>query len=129
MLRKDITMTTKTKPFYTDYKTAATWGSCNLVLCNNLPEIDPSIYDHMKFDYYDNDTDEPLDIYQWYITDLTKWAVEWQQQTFDLKYTYSDLLNCYVLCVCHCGTSWDYVPCEVFSQSWIDVNKDKIFNK
>lgn len=121
-------MTTKQKTFYTDYKTAATWGGCNLVLCNNIAEKDPSIRDNMKFNYYD-ENDDPIEIYQWYITDLNNWAKDWQKQTFDLYYTYSELLDSYILCVPHFGTSWDYVPCEVFSDGWKEVNKDKEFNK
>lgn len=147
----------KTKTFYTDYKTAATWGNCALILCNNIPEIDSSIYDNMRFDYYEKKCpecysdnikelkngykcnnckksfeyphEESLEIYQWFITDLSEWSVEWQEKTFNLKYTYSDLLDCYILCVTHYGTAWDYVPCEVKSQDWINVNKDKEYNK
>jgi len=115
--------------FYTNYQTAATWGNCQLILCNNIVNIDPSIVDNMRFNYYpcDDDgnvSDYPIDIYQWYITDLSDWSVEWQEKTFDLKYTYSDLLDCYILCVDHYGTLWNSVSCEVKSQSWIEVNKD-----
>jgi hypothetical protein len=48
------------------------------------------------------------------------------KKTFDLKYTYSDMLDCYILCVTHWGTSWDYVECEVFSESWIESNPDLV---
>lgn len=118
----------KVKTFYTDYKTAAQWCNCALVLCNNIETIDSSIYDNMRFDYYDKNG-EPTEIYQWYITDLSAWTVEFQEQAFNLKYTYSDLLDCYILCVDHFGTGWDYVPCEVKSKDWIEVNKDKEYNK
>lgn len=117
----------KTKTFYTDYKTASHWQNCSLILCNNLPEVDQSVYDNMRFDYFDED-DNPLEVYQWFITDLSASDVEWMEETFDLHYTYSDLLDCFVLCVLHWGTSWDYVPCEVKSTSWIKVNKDNKYN-
>lgn len=114
----------KTEKFYTDYKTAATWGGCNLVLCNNLPSIDPSVWDNMRFDYYDEENDQFEEVFQWFITDLTDWQVEWQEKTFDLQYTYSDLLDCYILCVMHFGTAWAGVPCEVFSDGWKTANPD-----
>ena len=115
---------TKTKEFYTDYKTAAKWDNCALVLCNNIPEIDPSVYDNADFEW-DDEEGNPVEIMQWYITDLNEWSKEWQEKTFDLKYTYSNLLDCYILCVPHWGTAWDGVPCKVKSQGWIDANKDK----
>lgn len=112
------------KTFYTDYRTAAHWGNTQLIMCNNIPEIDPSVWDNMRFDYYDEETGEYEEIFQWFITDLSEWAVEWQEKTFNLQYTYSDLLDCYILCVTHWGTSWDYVPCEVFSESWKETNPE-----
>lgn len=120
-------MKNEKKAFYTDFKTAATWGSCNLILCNNLPEIDPSVWDNMRFDYYDEESDSYKDIFQWFITDLNEWQVEYQERTFDLQYTYSDLLDCYILCVLHFGTSWRGVECEVYSESWIESNADKAY--
>jgi hypothetical protein len=119
-------MTNKT--FYTDYKTASHWGNCQLIMCNNIADIDPTVWNNMRFDYYDKD-DNQVEIFQWFITDLTDWTVEWNEKTFDLKYTYSELLDKYILCVDHCGTSWDYVPCEVKSQSWIENNKDLKFKR
>ena len=126
---------TKQKTFYTDYYTAAHWGDCSLVLCNKIPEIDPSIWDNMRFNLYEtdeegNESDYPIDIFQWFLTNLNEWEVEWNEKTFpDLKYTYSDLLDCYVLCVDHYGTLWKSVPTPVASQSWIDSNKDKEYKE
>lgn len=120
---------TKNKVFYTDYKTAATWGDASLVLCNKLPDIDNSIWDNARFNMYEtdeegNENDYPIDIYQYFITDLQDWQVEWQEKHFpDLKYTYSDLLDCWILCVDHCGTAWTSVPTET-TKELIDVNPD-----
>ena len=118
----------KQKTFYTDYLTAAKWDNCALVLCNNLPEIDSSIYNNANFEWDDEEGNQVI-IYQWFITDLSEWSKEWQEKTFNLMYTYSDLLDCYILCVPHYGTAWDYVPCEVKSNDWIEVNLDKKYNK
>lgn len=120
-------MKTEKKAFYTDFKTAATWGGCNLILCNNLPEIDSSVWDNMRFEVYNEESDSYKDIYQWFITDLTEWQVEWQEETFDLQYTYSDLLDCYILCVLHFGTPWSGVECKVYSDNWIECNTDKAY--
>ena len=116
-------MTNTKKTFYTDYKTAATWGDASLVLCNKISEIDPSIYDNARFNSYEDEESEyPVDIYQWFITDLSDWQVEWNEKHFpDLKYTYSDLLDCYILCVDHCGTAWTSVPTET-TKELIEIN-------
>ena len=116
---------TKMKEFYTDYATAAKWGGTSLILCNNIAKIDDSIYDNMEFNYF-NENDEPIDIYQWYLTDDNADDVEWKKETFpELLYTYSDLLDCYVLCVNHFGTLWSGVATLVKNPRWIEFNKDK----
>lgn len=53
--------------------------------------------------------DDQVEIYQWYITDCSKWDMEYLRDTFGLLFTYSDMLDCYILCVTHFGTGWDYV--------------------
>ena len=96
----------------TTYKEAVNWLNNSYILCNNIVEIDQSIYDHMNFNFYDED-DLPVDIFQWYITDCSQSDVEYLTKYFDLKFTYSDMLDCYILCVDHFGTSWAYVSCPV----------------
>ena len=106
-------LNTKTKTLYTDYATAAHWGGTQLIMCNNLPEIDPTVWDNVRFNLYDED-DNMVDKYQYFITDLSDWQVQWQEERFpDLKYTYSELLDKYILCVDHWGTAWDYVATDV----------------
>lgn len=117
-------MKTENKTFYTDYYTAAHWGGTALVLCNNIANIDNSIYNNMEFDFFD-ENGEPKDIYQWFITNDTQSDVEWKKQTFpELLYTYSDLLDCYILCVDHFGTIWKGVQTPVTDKDWIEANKD-----
>jgi hypothetical protein len=112
--------------FYTDYATAINWLNTNLILCNNIGDIDQSIYDNMQFNFYDEEEENYTEIFQWYLTDLTQDKIEWLQKTFKgLLFTYSDLLDCYVLCVDHFGTSWKYVAIEVLDKDWIAINKDK----
>ena len=109
---------------YTSYKVATEWLNNSYVLCNNLPEIDPTVWENMTIQFDDDADDEYLDeIFQWYITDCTSNDVDWLKRTFDgLVFTYSELLDCYILCVTHYGTSWDYVPVEVKSNSWWKIN-------
>ena len=100
---------TPTKTFYTTYKEAVNWLGNDFVLCNNIQEIDNSIWDNMEFEYYNEDNDSYTEIYQWFITDCSQSDVEYLQKHFELKFTYSDMLDCYILCVDHWGTGWGYV--------------------
>lgn len=80
----------------------------NLILCNNIPEFDLTIYDNCRFSVYDED-ENPIDIYQWYITDCTDTDVEYLEKWYGLLFTYSEMLDRYVLCVNHWGTPWSGV--------------------
>lgn len=114
------------KAFYTDYKTAIEWLNLNLILCNNIPYVDESVWDNTRFVSYDEEADEYIDIFQWYITSANDFDVEYLEKTFEgIYFTYSNMLDCYVLCVTHYGTSWDYVPCQVIDEEWARINKDK----
>ena len=91
----------------TNYAAAVNWLHKGLVICNNLPNIDPSVFDNMRKNLEDEDTGVCRDIFQWFVTDFNEWDVEWMEETFpDLIFTYSDLLDVFVLCVDHFGTPW-----------------------
>lgn len=94
--------------YATNYRVATQWCNNSYVMCNNLPEIDAAIYDNMRFPIEDEDGDM-VEVYQWFISDCSEWDVKYLEDVFGLWFTYSDLLDCYVLCVTHWGTSWDYV--------------------
>lgn len=119
------------KKRYTDYKTAVNWCHNALILLNNIPDIDTNFFEENYEIFTKGKTDEQIDngeyneYFQYYITDCSKFDKEWLEQTFDLTFAYSSLLDKYVLCVDHCGTSWDYVPCEVLSDSWWETNGNK----
>lgn len=118
------------KQVFTTYKTAVEWFGTNLVLCNNIPEIDQSIWDNFNKDIYDEENNSYKEIFQWYITDLDKSDMEWLSESFDLLFTYSEVLDCYILAVGHYGTSWNYVACEVLSNDMKDrIIKDKLTYK
>lgn len=109
-------------------------------LCNNIRDIDPSIWENISVGdlYYYIDTDgnertreeyendetgeiyeEATDIYQYFLCNLSKWDIEELQeiekenQDNSIILSYSDLLDCDVLMVTHWGTSWDYVPTNI----------------
>ena len=112
---------------YTSYSVATKWLNNSYVLCNNIPEIDPTVWENMTIQF-DNDADDEYlnEIFQWYITDCTRDDVDWLESTFDgLVFTYSELLDCYILCVTHYGTAWSYVPVEVKSNSWWGINGEE----
>ena len=78
---------------------------------------DYEIYCGSDRTYYDENGDETEeetenydydDIYQYYI--ITESAAErFKEYTNELVIYYNDA-DIYLLCVKHCGTSWDYVP-------------------
>lgn len=104
----------------------------NIVLCNNIALVDNSIYDNMwngvyyknriteeyvTMEEYNNDTKDLIvleykDIYQYYLCNISDYEKEKAQEA-GLIISYSDALECDVLCVDHWGTSWDYVLTDV----------------
>ena len=110
---------------HTTYRIATEWLHNDYILCNNIAEIDESIWDNCRFEYEDEDGN-PRDIYQYFITDASESDVEFLEKNFsDLLFTYSDKLDCFILCVDHCGTGWDYVPTPV-SDELVEIWGEKI---
>ncbi len=99
----------------TNYRVATNWLGTSLIMCNNISEIDPTIWDAMRFNMFADEEDEDsydTEIYQWFLTNCDEGDVRFLESHFDLKFTYSELLDVFVLCVDHYGTAWDYVYCE-----------------
>ena len=61
-------------------------------------------------DYAEEEQDN-LEFYQYFIIDISNWDLEYLKECGQktLQICYSDKLDCYVLCVGHFGTGWDYV--------------------
>lgn len=55
---------------------------------------------------------EDVEIYQYYLCNIGQWDKE-QCLKAGLILSYSDMLDCDVLCVDHFGTSWDYILTDV----------------
>ena len=103
--------------FGTNYRVASKWLNNSYVLCNNIVTIDPSVIDNARFSFwYDEAETECREICQWFISDASDDDVNYLEETFGLLFTYSELLDCYILCVDHFGTSWDYVYCETTNE-------------
>lgn len=111
------------------YRTIISYFIGDIVLCNNIVEIDESVYynmiqeDNTKYynedgeeisedEYYEDDNayaeNNQPEIYQYYLCNISDWEKE-QLQKAGIILSYSDMLDCDVLCVDHFGTSWDYV--------------------
>ena len=93
------------------YYTLLEYYDITRILCNKLPEIDPSIWDNIET----GNIDENDDIYQYFIIDFSSWMLDDIKEKYsdELIITYSDLLDNYVLLVDHYGTSWDYVLTDI----------------
>lgn len=122
-------------PKYCSYDTAAHWGGANLVLLNNIVDIDTDFnpYEGLYEEYDTDGTEEEQDLpefFQFYITNLSDDSVEWNRETFpDLVYQYSDLVDAWILCVPHYGTSWDYVQIQYVGDLRLDLKEWQRFNK
>jgi hypothetical protein len=106
---------------YTTYRIATKWLNNNYILANSITE-EEGFFDECRFDLYD-EYDNFIDIFQYYITDASLDDVEYLEKNFGLKFSYSNKLDCFVLCVDHYGTSWDYVSCEI-SDELLEINPE-----
>ena len=107
------------KKRFTTYNKAVNYLKNNIVLCNNIIDLDDNI--DIRFNQYDDDHNL-ITIFQFYITDCSEADVDFLENAFDLKFAYSPLLDLYILCVDHWGTSWDYVSIEVLDDDIPDSN-------
>ncbi len=73
-------------------------------------EITMNELEDMATEYAEYETDN-YEFYQYFIIGINNWDLEYLQECKQktLQICYSDVLECYVLCVGHFGTSWDYV--------------------
>lgn len=85
----------------------------DMILCNDLPSFDDSIYDNIEYvpDEEEGDDWEFPDIYQFYIVNTDSYFFEEYKENFLMSY--SEKLGLYILCVDHLGTSWKYVSSGV----------------
>ena len=101
------------KKTYISYRNAIKYCGNSFVLCNNIQEIDDSIFysDHniVNDDFYDSEKE----IFQYFISDCSQSDAEYLNEFFGIQFLFSEKLDCFILPVFHFGTSWDYVRVEV----------------
>ena len=90
----------------TTYLTAVNWLNNSRILCNDICNIDELFWDNCRFELEEGD-----EIFQFFLTNCSLSDVEFLEKHFGLLFAYSQLLDLYVLCVDHYGTSWDCVTC------------------
>lgn len=85
----------------------------DMILCNNITDIDESIYDNLEWQPEEEDGDdwEYPEIYQFYLVDTDSYFFEEYKEHFIMSY--SEKLDLWVLCVDHFGTSWKYISSDV----------------
>lgn len=89
----------KLKELMEEYKEKLEKGEISITTVNDMA----TEYAEYEIDCYE--------FYQYFIIDISKWDLEYLQECkqHTLQICYSEKLDCYILCVGHWGTSWDYV--------------------
>lgn len=98
------------------YRTLLNYYDITPILCNNILEVDPYLFENLESgQLYDKENDCYVDIYQYFIIDVSQWELEDIKQKYndELIICYSSKLDNYILCVDHFGTSWDYVLTDI----------------
>ena len=116
--------TIKKEAYYMDtntvnYRTLVDFIFTDMILCNNIVKYYEN-WDLELGEDYDEEEDEYIEIYQYYIVDFDNWRLEEYKKYLeetkkesDFILWYDNELDIYVLGVSHWGTSWDYVPTEI----------------
>lgn len=83
----------------------------NIWLFNNAPKLSDYDFEFEIGSDYDEENDEYLDIYQYYLIDTNQYCIDKLNEINcnDVIIAWSEKLENYVLCVTHFGTSWDYI--------------------
>lgn len=121
---------------YLSFSTLCEICFTDMILCNNISEIEGcEIFyenlmgineekyqmrykeEHMLEDLEGEDVlenfdffEEVGDIYQFFLVNKSCWFTDYEDE---FLMSYSNLLECDVLCVQHYGTSWRYIPTNV----------------
>lgn len=115
--------------YYIDYYSAVNWLGKDLILFNDIHEIDEEFFCELYKEDEDGDLGDPIEIFQYFLTNFTTDEVRWMEKTFPkLHFAYSQKLDLWILCVDHYGTSWDYVwtECEL---DWVMKSENMGWNE
>lgn len=95
-------------------------------LFNQAPKLSNYDFEFILNSDYDEENDEYIDIYQYYLINIDNYTLELLQKNncTDLIIAWSETLEEYILMVDHYGTSWDYVLTDI--EPTTDINKADI---
>lgn len=97
------------------YKRLINRISSGIWLFNNAPKLSEYDFEFEIGSDYNEEDNEYIDIYQYYLIDITPYMIEKLQEIGcqDVIIAWSEKLEEYVLFVDHLGTSWDYVSTSI----------------
>ena len=89
--------------------------SNNIWLFNNAPKLSKYDFNYEVNSDYDEENDEYLNIYQYYLIDINDYMIEKLNdiKCQDIIIAWSETLEEHILMVDHFGTSWDYVMTSI----------------
>lgn len=107
---------------YISYKRLIDRISNGIWLFNNAPKLSNYDFEYEVNSDYDEENDEYVDIYQYYLIDINNYMIEKlnKLKCEDVIIAWSETLEEYVLMVDHFGTSWDYVMTNIKYTNNID---------
>lgn len=107
---------------YVSYKRLIDRISDGIWLFNNAPKLSGYDFEYEVNSDYDEENDEYIDIYQYYLIDINNYMIEKlnELKCKDIIIAWSETLEEYVLMVDHFGTSWDYVMTNIKYTNNID---------
>lgn len=107
---------------YVSYKRLIDRISNGIWLFNNAPKLSGYDFEYEVNSDYDEENDEYIDIYQYYLIDINNYMIEKlnELKCKDIIIAWSETLEEYVLMVDHFGTSWDYVMTNIKYTNNID---------
>lgn len=102
-----------------NYRTLVDFIFTDMVLCNNIVKYSNN-WSLELGDDYDEENEQYIDIYQYYIVDFDSWRFEEYKKYLEetkkesnFILWYDNELDIYILGVSHFGTGWNYVPTEI----------------
>ena len=94
-------------------------------LFNKAPELSEYDFEFELNSDYNEEDDEYLDIYQYYLIDINSYILEKLQklECKDVIIAWSEKLEEHILFVTHFGTSWDYVLTNIIpTTNWEEAD-------
>ena len=93
----------------------ACFGALHLVLCNDLPNNEPSMFERVRSSKNVSEAEDMPEFFQFFAVNLSDNDVDFACNYFsDMCFAYSELCGFWVLCVPFFGVSWDLVNVECY---------------